>query len=70
MGMYTKTCNDSIGYYVQLYTLLYFDLNKVADRKRVADDLGSDMFMDKPGYRNFWYMRDSDDEPVRATLKL
>ncbi|MED1170207.1 ATP-binding protein [Bacillus paranthracis] len=47
-----------------------FDLNKVADRKRVADDLGSDMFMDKPGYRNFWYMRDSDDEPVRATLKL
>ncbi|MEK5046155.1 ATP-binding protein [Bacillus sp. FSL L8-0637] len=46
-----------------------FDLNKAADRKRMSDDTGCDEFLERPGYRNFWYMKDTMEQPVLATLK-
>lgn len=47
-----------------------FDLNILADRKKLVDTTGAPEFFEKPGYRNFWYMKDSDEYPILATLRL
>lgn len=47
-----------------------FDMNLPQDRERIAKTTGAYSFLEKPGFRNFWYFRAGWDEPVKATLKL
>ncbi|MFO6595593.1 ATP-binding protein [Bacillus cereus] len=47
-----------------------FDMNLPQDREKIAKTTGAMKFLEKPGYRKFWYFRSGWDEPVLAELKL
>lgn len=47
-----------------------FDMNLPQDREKVAKTTGAPDFLDKPGYRNFWYFKNGWNAPIVATLKV
>lgn len=47
-----------------------FDMNLPQDREKMAKITGASRFLEKPGFRYFWYFESGWDEPIKATLKL
>jgi len=47
-----------------------FNLNLPQDRKKMAETTGMFEFLDNPGYRNFWYYKDGEDDVINATLDV
>jgi hypothetical protein len=47
-----------------------FNLNLPQDRKKMAETTGMMEFLESPGYRNFWYYKDGEEEAVKATLDV
>lgn len=47
-----------------------FNLNLPQDRKKMTETTGMIEFLDNPGYHNFWYYKDGEDDVINATLEL